>query len=190
MKNILAMVSLVLFFLPACKESKTKSKEKFIDDFKKEAPESKPDKENGHGEYTISAPKGWTKMDTIMMGHRITFLKSPAEDISDDFTENVNVVTEKTGNLNLDDYVDRNITSMENNLNTFEKKKISSKNINGLEFRSMQYSHIYSGIPIDVEVYFTIKTGTAYIITCSAKGGTISRWEPEFEEAIRSFKVN
>ncbi len=190
MKNILAAALLGFFLLPACKESEKKAKQKITDDYKKGAAENKPGQENDPGEFSISAPKGWTKTDTIMMGQRIVIIKSSREDVSDNFLENVNVVTEKIGNMGMDEYMSKSITNLENGLTGFEQGKTSDRNINGLEFKRLTYSHGYGGTPIDVETYFTLRNGTAYVITCSAKGGTISGWEQEFEEIIRSFKLN
>ena len=188
-KNLLAAL-FSLFLLPACKETKTKSKEKSTDDYRKEVSKNKPDRENGTGEFDIAAPKGWTKTDTFMQGQRIVFVKSPRENANDDFLENVNVVTENTGNMKMDEYLDLSATNIKKGLENVELGKMSDRNINGMEFKRQRYSHVYNGIPIDVDVWFLLNGGTAYVITCSSKGGEISKWEPEFEKVIRSFKLN
>jgi hypothetical protein len=207
MKIFLLAALSCFFLLPACQETKTKSKEKSTDDYRKKASENKPDKENGTGEsdisehsgstktdttgeFDISAPSGWTKTDTIMEGQRIVFVKSPREGANDNFVENVNVLTEKIGSMQMDEYVDLSITNIKKGLTGFKQGKISDRSINGYEFKCLRYSHVYSGFPIDVDVYFTLQSGTAYIITCSAKGGKISEWESEFDEVIRSFRLN
>ncbi len=189
MRSILLLGFFTFFFLPACKDSKTKEKGRFPDEIRKEESDKKPGSESGNSQFSITAPEGWTKKDTFMMGQQITFLISPQEDPSDDFKENVNVVTEKTGSININDYLDKSITTLKNVLNNFVQGNISNLSINGLEFKKMQYSHVYGGVPIDVDVYFTVKEGMGYVITGSAKGGTISKWEPRFEEAVQSFKV-
>jgi hypothetical protein len=190
MKKIITGAFWVCFLLPACKETTTKGKEKRADDYRKKGSGNEAELKKGNGEFDISAPAGWTKTDTIMMGQRIVFVKSPREDVNDDFIENVNVLTEKIGSMQADEYVNASIINIKNGLTGFEQGKISDRSINGYEFTCMRYSHVYSGIPIDVDVYFILRSGTAYIITCSAKGGTISQWGPDFDKVIRSFKLN
>ncbi len=190
MKNILLAAFFGFFLLPACKEPVKKPKQTVTDDYKKRASESRPDQKTGNGDYSISASKGWTKSDTIMMGERVVFIQSPREGAGDDFIENVNVITEKVGNMDMEEYLDRSISALEKGLKSYDQEKISDRSINGLEFKCIRYSHDYAGNLIDVDVYLTLHNSMAYIITCSAKGGTIFRWEPEFEEIIRSFKLN
>jgi hypothetical protein len=189
MKNNLVLITLVILLLPSCKESKSKPADK-EDKQKKEVSDKKEDASKSTNGYRISAPRGWTKLDTFMMGQQIVFLKSPIEDANDMFQDNVNVVTENTRGMELDKYVEANISSMESGLTGFEQGKLSSKNINGMDFRSLRYKHSYGGTPIEVEVYFTIRDGMAYIITCSAGKGKFSKWEEDFDEAVRSFEID
>jgi hypothetical protein len=172
----------------SCKE--TKSDKKLTDSLNKETLDSPAQAKSGGSGFNISAPDGWEKSDTFMMGQKIVFIKSAPEDKYDNFFENVNVVIDRTRGLDEDAYLNKNIEIMEESLTDFEKKKISTKNINGLEFKSMEYSHVYGGVPLDVEVYFTFDKETAYVITCTAKKGSFSKWEPEFEEIIKSFSLN
>ncbi len=172
----------------SCKE--TKSDKQVTDSLNKETLDSETETKSGNNGFNISAPDGWEKSDTSMMGQKIVFIRSSPEDETDNFFENVNVVIDKTRGLDEDTYLDKNIEMMESSLTDFEKKKISTKNINGLEFTSMEYSHVYGGIPLDVEVYFTFEKETVYVITCTAKKGLFSKWEPDFEQIIKSFSLN
>lgn len=184
--NFLIVISIVVF--SACKE--TKSKKKVTATLKNEASDSKTESEPGNGGFSIAAPAGWEKSDTSMMGQRIVFIRSAPENENDNFFENVNVIIDKTRGLDKDAYLDRNIEMMTSSLTDFEKKKVSTKNINGIEFKSMEYSHVYSGVPLDVEVYFSFVKETVYVITCTAKKGSFSKWDPEFEKIVESFSVN
>lgn len=186
MKYFVLLMATITVVFSACKESK----EKVADPLKKEALDSKSGSESGNSGFSISAPDGWEKSDTSMMGQRIVFIRSAQENANDNFFENVNVIIDKTRGLDEDDYIDRNIEQMTSGLTDFEKEKISTKNINGLEFKSMEYSHVYGGIPLDVEVYFTFEKETVYVITCTAKKGLFSKWEPDFEQIIKSFSLN
>lgn len=185
MKHILPVVLMIFTLFTACKDSGKKSVNTVKDDLTKDAKGTAIQKPSG--DFDIDPPKGWEKVDTIMEGKRIIFLRSPLEGKGDDFRENVNVLTEKVYGMGMAEYVDRNIESMKSGLTGFSKGRVRDRTINGMEFTSLKYSHSYYGTIIDAEVYFTIIDKTAYVITCSAKGGSIEDWEPEFEEAVGSF---
>ena len=201
MKKLFFAAILGICLLPSCKDSKTKTKKNIAEDYSTENSGNKTEvekgtkmennskTENGDGGYDISAPAGWSKKDTFFMGQHMVFVKSPRENESDDFLENVNVVTEKIGSMKMDEYLDLSTTNIKKGLTDVEEGKISDRNFNGMDFKCVRYSHVYGSTPIDVDAYFTIDNGTAYVITCSAKGGTISKWEPAFEEIVRSFHL-
>jgi hypothetical protein len=190
-KTILVMAALSL--LLACNNSKT-TKEKESErtgDTQRTAPPTPTDQiTKGSGNYSIDAPEGWDKIDTTYNGEHITFIRSPREGADDNFLENVNVITEKVGSMSMDEYLEKNMTSMENGLTDFEKKDQSSRTINGHDFRIFFYSHNYQGTPIDGEVFFTINDGTAYVITCSARKGEIKEWEGRFDRVVNTFKLD
>ena len=137
-------------------------------------------------EFAITAPRGWEKFDTILMDHRFTILRSP-QGKDDDFRENVNVASESSGSMDLQDYFDANKTSMKSSLPEFLEILHGDKTINNLRFKNLKYSHKYGGTPIDVDAYFIIHKGKGYVITCSAGRGTLSQWQPVFDKIMSSF---
>jgi hypothetical protein len=177
MKIFISAAICSLVIISACKDTKKEKTVKYSET------------EKGTGEYSISAPAGWTKNDTVIMGKKMTILRSPL-DSADTFLENMNVLTEETGKSSLEEYVDANLQSLEKQFTDFKLDKSTNRSINNKEFKFLKYSHVYQGIPVDVETYITLNNGLAYVITCSAQGGTISEWEPAFEEAIRTFKID
>lgn len=138
-------------------------------------------------EFSIDAPEGWTKSDTMINAQQIIFLTSPLDDASDNFRENVNVVTENTQGMRMDEYIETSLQVLRSGLSDFNEGKISERSINGIEFKTLHYSHNYSGYPIEADVWFTIKDNKAWLITCSAKQGEFDEWAPAFETAVRSF---
>lgn len=188
MKKILQAFLALSILLISCKDKAKSDKEKFIDDLKEEV---KSDIQSKNGEpFEITPPEGWTKGVEYSQGQKITFLYSPIEGDGDMFRENLNVLSERVGRTTMKDYLDLNISNMETSLTSFSYDKISDLSINGMDFKSMLYSHSYDGVDIDAKVFLTIQDGVAYIITCSARGGDFDRWNDEFDEAVRSFKVN
>jgi hypothetical protein len=175
MKNIFAAGFFALLFMAGCNNPK---KEKAI-----------IGEDAGTGSYSITAPQGWTKTDTILMGRSFTILKSPT-DSTDTFMENMNVVSEKVGDIDQDKYVDKNIADLQKQLTSLEMEKTTERTINGNKFSFLKFSHVYNSRPMQGECYITIKKGVAYVITCSTDGGEMSKWEPSFEEAIKTFKAD
>ncbi len=174
MKNIPGLVLCTFLFLIGCSDTKSKQKA-----------ESK-----GELSYSIDAPEGWTKQSIPAMGQDATVLASPVEE-NDNFRENINVLTESTKGMDREAYLSKSVSILESQLTELVMLKQSDREINGMNFDYMRYTHKYNGTPIETETYCLVKNGTAYIITCSAWGGTIdSKWAPLFDEAIRSFRLN
>jgi hypothetical protein len=198
MKRVfVSLVSLTLIF-SACKDSGNGKKE-LVAGEKTEQPgdektvkgeEKTENDKNDESAYTINAPEGWEKRDTFYMGQKVVFMKSPLEGATDDFMENMNVITEEVGSMEIKEYLEKNLTNMEAGLTGFERIKLYSRDINGREFWVLRYNHNYGGVPIDAKVFFAIKDGTAYVITCSAKGGKMDQWESRFDEVMNSFRLN
>ncbi len=186
-KLIWSLLTIASLGLSACNNSKTANKETVTED--KKGTETK-DKESGKGGFTIEAPAGWDKSDTSVMGQQVVFIRSPRDGDGDDFMENVNVITEKVGEIGIDEYYEKNITYMKNGLTGFERKQENTTTINGVDFKILNYGHVYVGVPIDARVYFTINNGTAYVMTCSAKGGEMGTWGGKFDEVVSTFKLN
>jgi hypothetical protein len=140
----------------------------------------------GTGRFSIEAPEGWTKSDTFLMGNEFTFLKSP-EEKNDDFLENINVVKENVGSAGLDEYYDKSLSMMKKGLTGFEEGESGNKTINGIEFKNLKYTHNYNGMLLDVDLYLAIHNRVGFVITCTAKKGKLSQYQPAFDQALRSF---
>jgi hypothetical protein len=201
MKKTWMIIACATMLVAACKDKKETTKDAttgtathLTGDTTVRPPEGKTTTSDGTTSstgYTIDAPEGWDKTSEPFQGATITYVKSRQENASDDFLENVNVITESMGgsNMDLDEYLNRNVENMETQLTQFHKGDVSDRTINGVKFRVMHYSHVYNDIPIDAIVFFTISNGTAYVITCSAKGGDMGRWEDKFNKIADTFRL-
>ncbi len=181
MKDLILFIATV-FLLESCKNPSTDKKND-----KATVSETPGETKTSLSGFSIDAPEGWTKSDTMISGQQIALLTSPSEDASDIFRENVNVVTENTQGMGMDEYIEASLRALRSGLSGFSEEKISERNINGIEFKTLHYSHNYNGYPIEAEVWFTIKNNMAWLITCSAMQGEFDTWAPKFEIAVRSF---
>jgi hypothetical protein len=140
--------------------------------------------------FTMTAPQGWDKSDTIFQGQHIVFIRQPKQDVNDNFMENVNVITQDVGDVTLEDYMKMNLSSMEDGLENYSKGISGIYEVNGYKLQSLRYSYTYQTVPIEAIVYFMIQNGTAYVITCSAHGGELKKYERVFRDIVGSFKIH
>ena len=192
------LLPLTLFFvITSCKSPVPVNEKKKTDETAKTNDASFPpppgdDKVQTNSPYSgfdITAPEGWEKKDTIYAGSRTLIIFSPIEGASDDFRENLNVVTEKTY-MEPKDYFDLSRKNMNQMLTNLEELDNGTAEINGLPAHWLHYTHDYQGYSLEVKAYVVMRSGMAYIITCTSKKGQMNKWKSEFEQAVNTFTVN
>jgi hypothetical protein len=144
----------------------------------------------GSGNFDVTTPDGWERIDTTEMGMKVIYLLSPQENANDMFRENINIVTEKTAGMSLENYMTLSKTNMKKMLTNFNEIETSDQTISGLPGSAMRYEHEYSGTPLDVKAYVVIKDGIAYLINCTVPKGKLGNWMKPIDEVIESFKIN
>ncbi len=141
----------------------------------------------GSGKFEIDAPDGWTKIDTTSMGLKTVILMSPLEGSDDDFRENINVVTEKSGIMGLKAYTELSKSNMTKMMTNYKERGSGSTTINSEPAQWVDYTHTMYNMEIDGRVYFIIKNKIAYVITTTARKGGQNKWQAEFDKAVNSF---
>jgi hypothetical protein len=189
MKKISLVILAAVIVLFACKP-KTKKMSNDIDSDIKSYVENNPGLNAGKGTFSIQAAQGWTKVDTTISGLQIVLLKSEVEGPNDIFMENINVVTEQTKGMDLDEYFKANLASLNNGMPGYEKISSDVVTVNGREARHLIYTHTYTGNPTDVEAYFFTTKDMGYVITCSADKGKLAKWKPDFDKVVNTFTIN
>jgi hypothetical protein len=184
-KYIHTIFAITTFLILSCN-----SQPKKLDIDLKEIVKNNPGINEGSGTFNINALDGWSKTDTSVSGVRFVILKSAVESSKDKFAENVNVVTEKLNGMNLEEYFNANLKSLQNGMPGFQNKSNQDLTINGLNSKQLNYSGNVSGYPIDVQVYFFVKNNVGYVITCSAEEGKMDKWASRFKEIVNSFTIN
>ena len=185
-----AAAIILVLLLPACKnDSKKMTTEEKAKAFEEKVKDS-PTVNAGTGTFSINAPEGWTKKDTTLMGFQTVLLMSTLEPGGDLFQENINVLTEKTGDMTLEKYLDLSYQNIGKMLSDYKLKEEKNLEIDGQPAKSLSYSHKMSGFLIDVNAVFLIKNGIAYVITSSVEGGAMNKWKTDIDKALASFHVN
>ncbi len=188
MKKIIAGLLLFTIVSSSCKfQSKDDKKiDKNLDQLK-----NNPNINVGDGTYSITPLEGWDKKDTLMRGVKFTFIYAPDNKKEGLFSPNMNILSEKLpSSYSLDEYIAVSKKNMKLQLNDVEEKGDGEEMIDGTNAKWSIYKHTYSGINIDVLVYFILKENIAYVISCSTLSGKMPKLEQDFRTIVRSFKSN
>ncbi len=182
------VIAIAAIVLPAC-QSKSKKEKNDLADIKKLVKEN-PGINAGAGTYSIEAPEGWTKLDTLVSGLKITTVMAPLDNEKDVFRENLNIITEDAKDYSVDDYAKANRKYMEEQLPEMKVIRSGETKIGDLPAQWVLYTFNYSGQPLKNTVYFIVKNNTGYVLTCSALHSDFDKFENGFKQCVSSFKIN
>jgi hypothetical protein len=184
-KLLFGTFAAALLLMAACKNS---GKKPSSEDILKAVGKS-PNINAGSGNFEIQPPVGWTRIDTTVSGLRATLLMAPIA-AGDNFQTNVNVVSESMSNTTLDRYFDISLSNMGKFMQNFTNNGTGDKEVNGVHSKWLKYSQSPNGLGLDAICYIIPSNGIAYLITCTAPKGQLDKYQPQFDEAISSFKVH
>lgn len=143
-----------------------------------------------HSDYTIELPKNWSLDESGTMGTHFTCLSQVTSE-SDDFRENLNVVSEnlKGADISINEYTDislGNISKVLTDFNLISKKKtiIGEKSAYVIKYQGT--SGVYHLV---FEQYLIIHNDWAYIITYTGEENEFSRFHPIASKAAESFRL-
>jgi hypothetical protein len=143
----------------------------------------------GAGNFDISTPAGWQRIDTALSGMKMTAILSP--DTSRHFRANINVVTASTNGLSLEKYFDANVDGIRNSLTQFNLIEKGERPIGGSPGKWIHFTGQNSdAIPLEQKMYVITNNGIAYLITCTSVKGHLEKDEISFDQILNSFKVH
>lgn len=146
-----------------------------------------PNMNTGAGKFTIETPQGWRKVDTTFNGIKAVMLFAP--DIVDGFRPSLNVVSENMGKNSLQEYLDKNVSAMQQYMSDFKVVDKGEKDINGIPSRWLKYSAMSAQGEIGAILYLVPQKGIVYNITGVAKSGSGDKYFAAFENMASSFRV-
>lgn len=188
MKKI-TLLSAILFGIAftACKNNP--KKDKSATENLKEMIKNSPGLNKGSDTYSITAPQGWNKSDTVLYGVKITTIKSPLEGLGDNFMENITCVTESARNYDLKKYAEQNKESMQTQMAGVRFLSEKELTIGDNAAIAMVYNFKYSVYDLKNTAYFLVKNNTGYVLTCSAVYSKFNKFQSVFTECIKSFTI-
>ena len=184
MKRYLSVCLAGLVLLAAC-QNRT-NKKPTVEEIMKAAAAT-PGANAGAGNFDLSAPAGWQRIDTALSGMKMTAILSP--DTNRQFRANLNVVTASTNGLSLEKYFDANVDGIRNSLAQFNLIEKGERQIGGSPSKWIHFTGQNSNaIPLEQKMYVTTNNGIAYLITCTSIKGHLEKDETAFNQILDSFK--
>ena len=190
MKKSLTLIPVVFFCIvfSACNSSDKKDKvvtpevKKLIEEPKKDTKPTEP--------YTITTPQGWEKKDTVSSGTRLFTLRSPLETSSDDFRENITIVSEEARGYDVKSYTAANRSTMETQLPGVNFLSDEETTIGDMPAQALVYTFKYANYNLKNTAYFIVKNDMGYVLTCTAVNAKFDKFQPQFKAAVNSFVIN
>ena len=138
--------------------------------------------------YTIIPAAGWDKIDTLIGTSLISIMISPADSVGDLFRENMNIIYEEVGAMEMDEYYKLSEVNL-NTLPDIQRLGTTDTVMNGMNFKILHYTFSAEYFEAEVLAYITIVKGKAYVITCSCLNGEMARWQKTYQEMVATFKL-
>lgn len=140
--------------------------------------------------FSLSYPAGWEINENGNMGAKVMIF-SPLESQTDDFRENLNVISENLQgqSMTLEDYVNlskKNIALLMTNGKIISSKKIRQDN---RDMYIIDYSGDQGQFHLKFECLIWFNNGSAYVLTFCAKTTTYAKYLPQASQVISSLRV-
>lgn len=138
--------------------------------------------------FSIDFPASWQSRENTM--GMVVIGLAPLEDAKDQFSENVNVVTETLpGPMSLADYTDLSIQGLKQQLTKVKVYERKTVQLGDRPATRIVYSHEYGGVPIKAVVYCVLTDARAYVVTCTAENGKYGKYVKQFDAIAGTFAV-
>jgi hypothetical protein len=134
--------------------------------------------------FSIALPKGWRHFVQESQGYKIFFLMSPPVD---NFSPNLNILTEDAQGASLDEYMKQSDESMKKG--GMIKDGSGDFEVNGIIGKYSTSVFNYQGRDIALKTYAFIKNGLAYVVTGSCLTTQKDSFRPVFDKTVKTFRI-
>lgn len=145
---------------------------------------------NDQAGFKISYPNNWEMIENF--GGTTVAFRSPAEDSSDSFKENVNVLGRalQSKNLKLDEFFQANIDTLKKQYPNFNL--LSSKNIqlsDGTPAKKIIFNLEFNGVNLKFLQVYSIKNSHGYVISFTSTEESYNKYINDVENILQSFEI-
>lgn len=142
---------------------------------------------NQDKKYEIQFPKNWVKREAPAFD---LVLVAQSNDPKQAITATMNLISEYIGkSITIDTFFNENIPTISKELKNSKIEGQGEEKLNGVTSRWIQYSHEMNNIRFEVLQYFIIHEGYAYLLTFSSIANEFPRYENEFKNIAKTFRI-
>lgn len=144
--------------------------------------------QNSKEKFAMQYPEGWEARENSL-NTLVSFL-SPLKNKDDKFAENVNVVSETTGDqtISLDQYYKVSEENLKQFFSDFKLLKNEATTLAGLPARMVIYNASQNQLKLRTTQIFTIKDGQAYIVTLTNTQADPTQYTADMLKIAQSFQ--
>ena len=141
--------------------------------------------------YSIAYPDSWA-LDTVQTFGADIFLKTPQEDSSDGFSENVNVVIQElpSDTITLDVFVRVSLKQVRQFARDPQVLVNERKARYGVPYQRLVYTHRFGLFDLRAEQYYFVFKRKAFVVTCTLEQSKLPLYEGAGAAILESFRVD
>ena len=134
--------------------------------------------------FSIELPPEWERREGFMGS--VVCATRPQDGAAGGFRENVNVVVEKLpGSTGLKQYHEQGLKDLAG----FSVSESGDATPGGVPAKWVLYARRAGPLDLEVLVYFLVREGRGYVITCTATKDAMPQHRKRFEEIVGTFKA-
>ncbi len=143
-----------------------------------------------HG-FKINPPKGWRVDESGQFGTLVIFFNtSTDQEGANPFGANINIISESTQGLNLNDYVAATKEALPKLLQNYKSTEDKSVSINGMQAKMIGGTFIQGVFHLRNFQLIAVKNGKAYIVTGTVLNSTWDTYKDLIESSLLTFELN
>ncbi len=135
----------------------------------------------------IMYPKEWEKMEDYQ--NTVVLFRSPPEDDTDVFQENLNIVVGTSSSTDLEKFTDANIEEIEKSFTDVKLVSNTSTTLAGVAAREVVFTLEQKDYTIKLMQIYALKEGNAYVITYTAEEDAYSEYLTTARAMIATFEI-
>lgn len=141
---------------------------------------------NSEKHYSLQYPSDWKRNDVP----QIDLVLFAPNKVKDGKPASMNIFSEKVGSsISLDQFYSESAANLTSALKEVHVEKSGNIQINGINAKWIQYTHVMKDITFRVLQYFIVANDTLFLLTFSAAEDDFEHYRTDFENIANSFKM-
>jgi|GEM_PF-6527258 len=142
-------------------------------------------------DFSVQAPAGWVKTDSIGEEKHRKVVLSPAQNDSNGIvTDDIRIVMIRSGNI--DEYIELLVPEVKKNADIFKPTGNGTLKVDDHTCKWIQHlirNKNSVSVVVEQRVYFIEESGIIYMIVCTTKEKGLKEMQPAIDKVLGSFKI-